>query len=166
MTGSGNAGEAASIAALVADFPGIDKALQMRYRCLTASQVNYILGDTGRSFVVGVGKNYPLAPHSREAFCAIDMKAPVCNSRRWNEDVASQQIVVGAMVAGPDLNDDFVDSRQHYQYTEIAIDSQSAFISALTAALTMPGEFWHDGNTSELEQACAAVGFKHYNWDS
>ena len=28
-------------------------------------QIDYILGDTGRSFVVGFGKNPPVRPHHR-----------------------------------------------------------------------------------------------------
>ena len=33
-------------------------------------QIHYMLGDTGRSFVVGFGRNYPLFPHHRASSCA------------------------------------------------------------------------------------------------
>jgi len=32
------------------------------YFNFTAQQIGYMLGDTGRSFVVGVGQNYPKQP--------------------------------------------------------------------------------------------------------
>lgn len=160
-----NAGEMSQITAAIADFPGIETALQKRYRCLTASQINYILGDTGRSFVVGVGRNYPKSPHTREGFCAFDMEKYDCNYDRWFRDEENPQIVVGAMVAGPTLTDQYEDSRSNYQSTEIAIDFQTAFVSALTAALSLPEEFWHEGDLSELEMACDAIGFRGYDFE-
>ena len=36
---------------------------------LTESQINYILGDTGRSFVCGFGVNPPQQPHHSGASC-------------------------------------------------------------------------------------------------
>ena len=41
------------------DMPGANKKFAKRLTCYTRSQLGYILGDTGRSYVVGVGKNYP-----------------------------------------------------------------------------------------------------------
>jgi hypothetical protein len=35
----------------------------------TTDLPRYILGDTGRSYVVGVGNNPPCRPHSRMASC-------------------------------------------------------------------------------------------------
>lgn len=37
------------------------------YRSFAKSQIDYILGDTGRSFVVGFGNNPPVSPHHRAA---------------------------------------------------------------------------------------------------
>lgn len=37
------------------------------YRSFAESQMGYILGDTGRSFVVGFGHNPPVSPHHRAA---------------------------------------------------------------------------------------------------
>ena len=42
-----NMGLGASVATSVADFPGAPDFLTTRYGCLAASQLNYILGDTG-----------------------------------------------------------------------------------------------------------------------
>jgi len=38
------------------------------YRELAKKQIDYALGDTGRSFVVGVGVNPPTRPHHRPRF--------------------------------------------------------------------------------------------------
>jgi hypothetical protein len=39
------------------------------YRALAKKQIDYALGDTGRSFVCGVGVNPPVRPHHRAASC-------------------------------------------------------------------------------------------------
>ena len=38
------------------------------YQDLGRGQIGYILGDTGRSFVVGVGVNPPTHPHHRASY--------------------------------------------------------------------------------------------------
>lgn len=37
------------------------------YQTFAKNQIGYALGDTGRSFVVGVGTNPPVRPHHRGA---------------------------------------------------------------------------------------------------
>lgn len=39
------------------------------YYELAIGQLGYALGDTGRSFVVGFGKNPPKQPHHRSSSC-------------------------------------------------------------------------------------------------
>ena len=39
--------------------PHADPAFAQRAACYARSQLGYIFGDTGRSFVVGIGKNFP-----------------------------------------------------------------------------------------------------------
>lgn len=46
-----------------------DQALNRRINCFTHRQLRYILGSTGRSFVVGFGNNPPQQPHHRAASC-------------------------------------------------------------------------------------------------
>lgn len=41
--------------------------LNETYRTFAKTQIDYILGDTGRSYVVGFGNNPPLRPHHRAA---------------------------------------------------------------------------------------------------
>lgn len=41
-----------------------------KYRDFAKQQINYMLGDTGRSFVVGFGENYPKQPtHAARLLC-------------------------------------------------------------------------------------------------
>ncbi len=35
------------------------------YLDFASRQINYILGDSGRSYVIGFGQNYPQRPHHR-----------------------------------------------------------------------------------------------------
>ena len=86
-----NLGTAGHIAAAVADFPGAPRYLRTRYACFAVSQLNYILGDSGRSFMVGEGRNSPKHPHSRDAFCARDWTVAQCN----NDEFGSRTVMNG-----------------------------------------------------------------------
>lgn len=37
--------------------------MSTQYREFAKEQIHYMLGDGGRSYVVGFGENYPLQPH-------------------------------------------------------------------------------------------------------
>lgn len=51
----------------------VPEATRRRIDCFTHAQLRYILGDSGRSFVCGYGKNPPTQPHHRGASCpALD----------------------------------------------------------------------------------------------
>lgn len=78
-----NMGLAAHIAVAVSQFPGAAPFLTTRYGCFAASQLNYILGDTGRSFLVGAGTNPPTQAHTREGFCTRANTAAECTYWRW-----------------------------------------------------------------------------------
>jgi hypothetical protein len=83
---------ASHVAASIADFPGAPAYMRIRYSCLAVSQLNYILGDTGRSFVVGQGDNWPLQPHSREAFCRMDALPLTCSAGRFEMAPPNQNV--------------------------------------------------------------------------
>merc|ERR1711879_820336 len=46
------------------------------------TQIGYLLGDTGRSYMVGFGKNPPLRPHHRASPAAAPLLPPVVLPRR------------------------------------------------------------------------------------
>ena len=78
-----NMGLASQLAVAVSQFPGAADFLTTRYGCLAASQLNYILGDTGRSFVVGTGETPPAQAHTREGFCTITNSRSDCSGTQW-----------------------------------------------------------------------------------
>ncbi len=94
------------------------------YKSFAESQVNYVLGATGRSFEIGFGTNYPLHPHHRTAqgSWAGDMNIPSY----------SRHVLYGALSGGPDSSDAFTDAVGSYQCTEPACDYNAGFIASLS----------------------------------
>jgi len=93
------------------------------------SQINYILGDTGRSYVCGWGNNPPVKPHHRGSSCP---SSGVCDwNSGYNNPGPNPQVLNGALVGGPDHNDNYVDDRSNFQTNEVATDYNAGFQSAL-----------------------------------
>ena len=76
------------------------------------SQINYILGDTGRSYVVGWGENPPTHCFHKAARCP-DPPA-VCDSNTIDNPGPNPHVVHGALVGGPDKNDNFENDQTTY----------------------------------------------------
>merc|ERR1711879_388430 len=85
------------------------------------TQIGYILGDTGRSYVVGFGENPPLRPHHRASPCPITSP---CGDNEKNSPNANPQTLYGALVGGPDGKDDYISN-------EVATDYNAGFQSAV-----------------------------------
>lgn len=47
---------------------GIESSLNIKW---VKNQISYMLGSTGKSFVVGFGENYPKQPHHRASSCPL-----------------------------------------------------------------------------------------------
>ena len=92
-------------------------------------QIHYILGDTGRSFVVGFGVNPPLRPHHRSSSCP-DRPASCGDAQQWDA-APNPQTLFGALVGGPDANDNYNDARDDYVSNEVATDYNAGFQSAV-----------------------------------
>lgn len=101
---------------------------QQVYRDFAKSQIGYVLGDTGRSFVCGYGVNPPQKPHHRGSSCPN--RPEPCNNGLGNPG-PNPQILYGAMVGGPGINDDYVDDRGDYVKNEVATDYNAGFQSSL-----------------------------------
>ena len=116
------------------------------------SQLNYILGDTGRSFFVGWGEKSPLRPHHRSSSCP-DLPAP-CGQDAINNPGPNWQVLKGALVGGPNENDEYDDDRANYrvswctiiilslklpflQTNEVGTDYNAGFQSALAGLSKM-----------------------------
>ena len=93
-------------------------------------QIGYILGDTGRSYMVGFGVNPPQRPHHRGSSCRSPITSP-CGDAEKNSPAANPQILYGAVVGGPDSNDQYNDARDDYISNEVATDYNAGFQSAV-----------------------------------
>ena len=90
-------------------------------------QIGYMLGDSGRSFVVGFGENYPKQPHHKAASC--DNPPAQCTWDTFN-NVAQDNPheLLGALVGGPkDLGDTYIDLRTDYITNEVTLDYNAGF---------------------------------------
>lgn len=95
-----------------------------------ASQINYILGDGGRSFMVGFGNNPPQRCHHEAASCP--WKPAPCGWDQLKTGSPNPHVLTGGMVGGPgDTNGGFVDDRNQYKFTEVACDYNSGLVGAL-----------------------------------
>ncbi|XP_053379200.1 endoglucanase F-like isoform X2 [Mercenaria mercenaria] len=126
-----------ALIAIMASMQGVHPEV---YRKWAESQIDYILGDTGRSFVVGFGTNPPEQPHHRGSSCP--MKPAPCASFQMNLDAPNPHVLYGAVVGGPGKNDDYTDKRTDYVTNEVACDYNAGFQSAVAGlkALHMRGE--------------------------
>lgn len=105
------------------------------YRQFARTQIDYALGDGGRSFVCGFGSNPPTQPHHRSSSCP---DAPtVCDWNTFNTDGPNFHVLTGALVGGPDQNDNYADDRQDYVQNEVADDYNAGFQSAVAAFVTL-----------------------------
>jgi len=93
------------------------------------SQIHYMLGDSGRSFVVGFGNNPPQRPHHRSSSCPDEPAE--CDWDEYNQSGPNYQILYGALVGGPDQNDNYNDVRSDYISNEVANDYNAGFQGAV-----------------------------------
>merc|ERR1712226_765861 len=97
-------------------------------------QIHYMLGDTGRSYVVGFGTNPPQRPRHRSSSC------PLTGPCNWDQFVSANpnpHILFGALVGGPDAVDNYVDDRRDYIKNEVTIDFNAGFQSAIAGLLQL-----------------------------
>nr|XP_023886155.1 endoglucanase 14-like [Quercus suber] len=89
------------------------------------SQVDYILGSNPRntSYMVGLGSNYPKQVHHRGASIVsikINPEPVTClgGFLYFNSSEPNPNVLDGAVVSGPDENDNFYDLRSNYEQAE------------------------------------------------
>ncbi|KAK1378142.1 Endoglucanase [Heracleum sosnowskyi] len=103
------------------------------------SQVDYILGDNPRatSYMVGYGNNYPRQVHHRgSSIVSIKVNPSFVTCRggyaTWFSRKASDpNLLVGAIVGGPDAYDNFADERDNYEQTEPATYNNAPLLGLL-----------------------------------
>ncbi|GMI77087.1 DEFECTIVE CYTOKINESIS, glycosyl hydrolase 9A1, KORRIGAN, RADIALLY SWOLLEN 2 [Hibiscus trionum] len=121
----------------------------------STSQISYILGDNPRkmSYMVGFGDRYPTRVHHRSASIPWDGQYHSCaEGNRWlNSSDQNPNILLGAIVAGPDRFDDFSDERDKPWFTEPSIASNAGLVAALIAHHDPPRSSSSNGPTLGLD---------------
>nr|XP_006812418.1 PREDICTED: endoglucanase-like [Saccoglossus kowalevskii] len=106
------------------------------YRNFAKSQLDYILGSSGHSFVVGFGENPPTRPHHRGSSCPV-LTEKCTNSNSFNYDGANHHLLRGAMVGGPNCSDGWNDNRKDYVKNEVACDYNAGFQTLVAGVQSM-----------------------------
>nr|CAD7263301.1 unnamed protein product [Timema shepardi] len=161
----GTLGHAANVAFICLQVADIGISSE-KYRDFVKSQIHYMLGDSGRSYVVGFGLNYPTQPYhaarklpqrlspspspdtteepslrgtprahlkgknNLRPFSCPDLPEP-CGWKDFHRRGPNSQILYGALVSGPDENDNYKDDREEYVYNEVTLDYNAGFQSAV-----------------------------------
>jgi endoglucanase len=95
------------------------------YSDFAVSQINYILGQNPakRSYLIGYGKNYPHNPHHRTAHGSwLDSMGEPTNNRN---------LLIGALVGGPDQQENWEDDRTDWVRNEVGVGYNAGFSGAL-----------------------------------
>ncbi|KJE93538.1 cellulase [Capsaspora owczarzaki ATCC 30864] len=95
------------------------------------NQLHYVMGSSGRSFIVGFGTNPPKQAHHAGASCPLYSTNVPCGWDVFNANTPNTHIIYGAIVGGPDQNDAYSDVRSNYQQAEPACDHNGPFSSAV-----------------------------------
>ncbi|KAK4559062.1 hypothetical protein RGQ29_008346 [Quercus rubra] len=109
-----------------------------RLRALAKRQVDYLLGDNPlkMSFMVGYGPRYPLRIHHRGSSLPSVASHPAkiqCSPgfSFMKSQSPNPNILVGAVVGGPDQNDRFPDQRPDYEQSEPATYINAPLVGSL-----------------------------------
>ena len=113
----------AFLAGVYSEYKGCTKSKKDTYWDFAVSQVNYALGSSGRSYVVGFGENSPVNPHHRTSHCSW--------ANNMNEPAEEAHTLYGALVGGPDNSDGYTDEISNYVNNEVACDYNAGFVGAL-----------------------------------
>ncbi|OEL30581.1 Endoglucanase 2 [Dichanthelium oligosanthes] len=136
------------------------------------SQVDYILGSNPRatSYMVGYGATYPQQVHHRGASIVsikVNPSFVSCQAgyNSWyHRQGSNPNLLVGAVVGGPDEYDNFADERDNYEQTEATTYNNAPLMGVLArlAAGHGGGRFGH----SVTDEAAAATSIKSDNQTS
>lgn len=105
------------------------------FECWAYKQIRLMLGDSGRSYVVGYGHNPPVRVHHRGANCPRQFGS--CGWDNFRDPKPNANVLVGGLVGGPDIDDVYHDDRSMVTQSEVAIDYNAGFTSVLAALQQM-----------------------------
>ncbi|KAK4781941.1 hypothetical protein SAY86_016043 [Trapa natans] len=115
---------------------------------LARSQVDYILGGNpmGMSYLVGFGRRYPRQVHHRGASTEAyrSNRGFIGCTQGYDSWFARKgpnpNVVVGALVGGPDKMDRFKDKRSNYAQTEACTYNTAALVGVLAKLCGLDGD--------------------------
>ncbi|CAK8539345.1 unnamed protein product [Lathyrus sativus] len=122
---------------------GSAKISPSEIRAFAKSQVDYILGNNPMkmSYMVGYGSKYPKQLHHRGSSIPSIIAHPAkvgCNDGQSNYFSSSNpnpNTHVGAIVGGPNSNDQYNDARSDYSHAEPTTYMNAAFVGSVAALL-------------------------------
>ncbi|CAG8725981.1 10643_t:CDS:2, partial [Funneliformis caledonium] len=87
-----------------------------KYMNFAQSQISYVLGENPmkHNFVVGINPNSPKNPHHAGSHGSV--------TNNLLTPVETTNILYGAVIGGPGVNDDYSDDRTKYNFTEVSLD--------------------------------------------
>lgn len=100
-----------------------------RYTCFARAQMRYVLGDGGRSLMVGYGKRPPVRVQSRSASCP-KAPAPCDKVRNLFGPGANPNVLTGAVVEFPTFDDSYADVRASND-SRVSIENNAGVTSVL-----------------------------------
>ncbi|KAL2893917.1 Endoglucanase 9 [Bienertia sinuspersici] len=108
---------------------------------LARRQINYILGENPMkmSYMVGYGANYPKRIHHRASSLPSLAKQPQqigCSDGTqtyYHSSNPNPNILIGAIVGGPDQNDAYSDDRTDFSHSEPATYINAAIVGTLAS---------------------------------
>ncbi|CAN6675247.1 unnamed protein product [Malus baccata var. baccata] len=111
------------------------------------SQADYILGKNPKSvsYIVGIGQTYPVHVHHRGAsipsvFTLHSAVECVQGFEKWYQrPEANPNVIYGALVGGPDQNDNFSDDRSSYEQTEPTLSGTGPLVGLLSKLQSLNG---------------------------
>ncbi|HEY9059024.1 MAG TPA: glycoside hydrolase family 9 protein [Pseudobacteroides sp.] len=112
------------LGSVYAEWSGANATKAATYKSFAKSQIDYALGSTGRSFVVGFGVNPPQHPHHRTAHGSWSDQDTVPDYHR--------HVLYGALVGGPNASDGYTDEIKDFTSNEVACDYNAGFVALLS----------------------------------
>ena len=103
-----------------------DKHNSSKYAEWSKGQMEYLFGNNknNQCYMVGYDSNSVKYPHHRAA-------SGYTNFPSENRGVPYANVLVGALVGGPDKSGNYKDEPDEYTYTEVACDYNAGFVGAL-----------------------------------
>jgi endoglucanase len=110
------------------------------YQCWALSQLRYVMGDSGKSMLVGFGEDPPKRTQDRAAACPNPPEA--CNVlTSLYSSKEDSHVLKGALVQGPGGQDDMEDVRSS-DSARVGIEMNAALTGALAGIYDYPDGLW------------------------